>query len=219
MKIPYPSHRTRVKICGFTRPDEARLAVMLGADAVGLVFHEPSPRHVTPDQARAIVEALPPFVTVVGLFVNAESIRVLDTIGRVRIDLLQFHGDEEPAYCERFGKPWIKALRVRPELDLPSVMSNYSGASGFLVDAWHPDAMGGTGHRFDWDLLPAGIANRLILAGGLAPDNVAEALSSVRPYALDVSSGVEAEKGIKDAAKMAAFLNEVYHFDYCSNHN
>jgi len=191
--------------------------VLLGADAIGLVFYPPSPRHVELDQARAIVAELPPFVTVVGLFVNAEPEQVRQTLNAVRVDLLQFHGDETSAYCGQFGKPWIKALRVQPHMELESEMNDHEGASGFLVDAWHPAAMGGTGHRFDWNLLPTGISHKLILAGGLTPDNVAEALSSVNPYALDVSSGVEAGKGIKDAAKMAAFLNEVYDFDYCSN--
>jgi phosphoribosylanthranilate isomerase len=191
--------------------------VLLGADAIGLVFYAPSPRHVELDQARAIVAELPPFVTVVGLFVNAEPEQVRQTLDAVRVDLLQFHGDETSAYCGQFGKPWIKALRVQPNMELESEMNDHEGASGFLVDAWHPAAMGGTGHRFDWNLLPTGISHKLILAGGLTPDNVAEALSSVNPYALDVSSGVEAGKGIKDAAKMAAFLNEVYDFDYRSN--
>ncbi|MFM2006353.1 MAG: hypothetical protein RLZZ09_2008 [Pseudomonadota bacterium] len=191
--------------------------MLLGADAIGLVFYAPSPRHVELDQARAIVAELPPFVTVVGLFVNAEPEQVRQTLDAVRVDLLQFHGDETSAYCGQFGKPWIKALRVQPNMELESEMNDHEGASGFLVDAWHPAAMGGTGHRFDWNLLPTGISHKLILAGGLTPDNVAEALSSVNPYALDVSSGVEAGKGIKDAAKMAAFLNEVYDFDYRSN--
>lgn len=193
--------------------------MLLGADAIGLVFYSPSPRHVELDQARAIAAELPPFVTVVGLFVDAEPNQVCKTLDALRIDLLQFHGDETPAYCRQFGKPWIKALRVRPDMDLESLMTDHEGASGFLLDAWHPVAMGGTGHRFDWNLLPAVIGQPLILAGGLAPENVTEALRSVRPYALDVSSGVEAGKGIKDAAKMAAFLNEVYDFDYRSNRN
>jgi len=190
---------------------------MLGGDAIGLVFYKPSPRHVEIDQAQAIVAVLPPFVTVVALFVDAEAAQIRQTLEAVRIDLLQFHGNESPEHCRQFGKPWIKALRVRPDTDLESLMRAHTGASGFLVDAWHPDAMGGTGHRFDWTLLPPGISNQLILAGGLTPENVTEALASVRPYALDVSSGVEAGKGIKDTAKMAAFLNEVYDFDYRSN--
>jgi phosphoribosylanthranilate isomerase len=190
------------------------MAALLGADAIGLVFYPPSPRHLEIDQARAIVAGLPPFVTVVGLFVDAESDVVSNVLNRVRIDLLQFHGDEDEAYCDGFGLPWIKALRMRPGLDLTAALDRYPQASGILVDAWHPGAQGGTGQRFDWNLLPSGITDRLILAGGLQVDNVAEALVKIRPYALDVSSGIESGKGIKDAGKMAAFLNEVHRFDY-----
>jgi phosphoribosylanthranilate isomerase len=216
-EAPYHSRRTRVKICGFSRPEDARLAVALGADALGLVFHDPSPRNVTAEQARRIVEGLPPFVTVVGLFVNAQRDRVDAVLNHVRIDLLQFHGDETQAECEGFGRPWIKALRMRPGLDLAAEVRDYPAASGFLVDAWHPDAMGGTGEAFDWSLLPASLAGGLILAGGLTPANVSAALTTVRPFAVDVSSGVEAGKGIKDAGKMADFLNEVQQFDYRAN--
>lgn len=217
-KIPYPFRRTRVKICGFTRPEDAQAAVRLGADAIGLVFYPPSPRHVEIDQARAIVAALPPFVTVVGLFVDEEPAQVRRVLEQVRIDLLQFHGDEEPDYCGGFGKPYIKALRMTPGLELATAMGAYDDASGFLLDAWHPDAKGGTGSRFDWKLIPTELAGSLILAGGLAPGNVAEAMQTARPYALDVSSGVEAEKGIKDADKMAAFLLEVHKIDYQHHH-
>ncbi len=212
-KIPYLFRRTRVKICGFTRPEDALAAVRLGADAIGLVFYPPSPRHVEIDRARAIVATLPPFVTVVGLFVDEAAVRVGRILERVRIDLLQFHGDEEPGYCGGFGKPYIKAIRMKPGLDLAEAMGVHGGASGFLVDAWHPEEKGGTGNRFDWNLIPEASADGLILAGGLAPGNVGEALRIARPYALDVSSGVEAEKGIKDAGKMAAFLKEVHQFD------
>lgn len=214
MKIPYLSRKTRVKICGFTRPDDAVAAANLGADAIGLVFYPPSPRHVDVDRAQSIVAALPPFVTVVGLFVDEETAGVQRILERVHIDLIQFHGDEGPDYCAGFGKPYIKALRMRPGLDLPAAMKAHEGASGFLLDAWHPDAKGGTGSRFDWSLIPEDRAGSLILAGGLEPGNVGEALRTVRPYAVDVSSGVEAAKGIKDAGKMAAFLNEVQQFDY-----
>jgi len=212
-KIPYLFRRTRVKICGFTRPQDALAAVRLGADALGLVFYPPSPRHVGIEQARAIVAGLPPFVTVVALFVDAAAARVAEVLGAVRIDLLQFHGDEDAGYCGAFAKPYLKAIRMRPGLDLAGAMAQYREASGILLDAWHPDAQGGTGERFDWDLVPAESARTLTLAGGLAPGNVAEALRTVRPYALDVSSGVEAGKGIKDAAKMAAFIQAVHLFD------
>lgn len=214
MKIPYLSRRTRVKICGFTRPDDAVAAARLGADAIGLVFYPPSPRHVDLETARAITAALPPFVTVVGLFVDEVAAEVRRVLERVRIDLIQFHGDEAPGYCAGFGKPYIKALRMRPDLDLAAALADHEGASGFLLDAWHPDAKGGTGSRFDWKLIPEDEAGSLILAGGLEPGNVGEALSAVRPYAVDVSSGVEAGKGIKDAGKMAAFLKAVQLFDY-----
>lgn len=186
----------------------------MGADAIGLVFYPPSPRHVAVSLAAELVAALPPFVTVVGLFVDPEERQVRDVLDHVRIDLLQFHGDESASLCECFGKPWIKALRVRPDLDFSSVMAGYAGADGFLLDAWRPDAMGGTGHSFDWTLIPPDRADSVILAGGLTPANVTEALRAVRPYALDVSSGVESdEKGIKDLARMAAFLEEVHRFD------
>ena len=214
MKIPYPNGRTRVKICGFTRPGDALDAIRLGADAIGLVFYPPSPRNVSVAVARGITAVLPPFVTVVGLFVDEAEDRVREVLDAVRIDLLQFHGDEEPDYCAGFPRPYIKALRMKPGFDPAAAMAAHGNASGFLLDAWHPDAKGGTGARFDWSLIPQERAGSLILAGGLEPGNVAEALRSARPYALDVSSGVEAAKGIKDAGKMAAFLKQVQQFDY-----
>jgi len=189
-------------------------AISLGADAIGLVFYPPSPRNVDVDQARSLVGALPPFVTVVGLFVNESPARIRQILAAVRIDLLQFHGDESPAACESLGKPWIKALRMKPGLNVIEAMSAYCRASGYLVDAWHPDAAGGTGETFDWNRLPREMSSQLILAGGLTPENVGTAIEVVRPYALDVSSGVEAGKGIKDAVKMAAFINTVQRSDY-----
>jgi phosphoribosylanthranilate isomerase len=206
--------RTRVKICGFTRPEDALAAGRLGADAIGLVFYPPSPRHVSVEQAQAIVAALPPFVTVVGLFVDEEPERVREVISQVRVDVLQFHGDESPAYCEAFGRPYLKAIRMRPGTDLLEVAAEYRAASGLLLDADDPQAKGGTGKSFDWALIPPDCPLPVILAGGLRPDNVAEALRQVRPYALDVSSGVEVVKGVKDAGKMAAFLKEVHDFDH-----
>lgn len=206
--------RTRVKICGFTRPEDALAAANLGADAIGLVFYPPSPRNVDIEQARAIVEALPPFVTVVGLFVDEATEKVKEIARRVRIDLMQFHGDENPDYCAAFGKPHIKAIRMRPGTDLMKVASYYRSASGLLVDAYDPQAKGGTGLRFDWAMIPSECPLPVILAGGLKPENAGQALRQVRPYALDVSSGVEVAKGVKDVQKMAAFLKEVYEFDY-----
>ena len=214
MKIPHPWRRTRVKICGLTRPEDALSAVRLGADAIGLVFYPPSPRNVPVETARRIVTALPPFATVVGLFVDETPARIRGVLERVRIDLIQFHGDETPADCTTFGRPYIKALRMQPKLDLSRAMAKYEGASGFLLDAWHAETKGGTGRSFDWTLIPRGYAGSLILAGGLHAGNVAEALRTVRPYALDVSSGVEAANGIKDLNKMAAFLREVQIFDH-----
>ena len=206
--------RTRVKICGFTRPEDALAAARLGADAIGLVFYPPSPRHVTIEQARQIVAALPAFVTVVGLFVDEVPERVRAVLEAVPIDLLQFHGDEPPEYCERFNRPYIKAVRMKLGTDLVQVAVRYSQARGLLLDADDATAKGGTGQSFDWAMVPAECPLPIILAGGLRPDNVGEALTRVRPYALDVSSGVEAAKGIKSADKMAAFLNEVKEFDH-----
>lgn len=206
--------RTRVKICGLTRSGDAVAAAALGADAIGLVFYPPSPRNVDTEQARAIVAALPPFLTVVGLFVDETEARIRDVLAQVRIDLIQFHGDETPEHCESFGKPFIKAIRMRPGTDLTQVASKYRGASGLLLDADDPQAKGGTGARFDWSMVAPDCSLPVILAGGLKPENVGEALRRVRPYAVDVSSGVEAAKGIKDIGKMAAFLKEVYQFDH-----
>lgn len=208
--------RTRVKICGFTRPEDARAAALLGVDAIGLVFYPPSPRHVGLAQAQAIVAALPPFVTVVGLFVDEEPAFIREVLAQVRIDLLQFHGEESPAYCEFFGRAYIKAIRMRPGTDLAGVASDYRSASGLLLDADDSHAKGGTGTRFDWALIPPECPMPIILAGGLNPENAGAALRQVRPFGLDVSSGVEAAKGVKDKDKMAAFLKEVQDFDHCN---
>lgn len=214
--FPYPLHRTRVKICGLTRPQDAQAAVHLGADALGLVFYPPSPRAITVEQAREMVADLPPFVTVVALFVDEAPDRIRDILARVRVDLLQFHGDEAPETCASFAKPWIKALKVRPGVDLTAEARRYEGSSGLLLDAWHPDVHGGSGEAFDWALLNEDSIPDLVLAGGLHAGNLRQALETVRPYGLDVSSGVESAKGIKDHAKMAAFLQQVREFDYGS---
>jgi phosphoribosylanthranilate isomerase len=181
----------------------------LGADAIGLVFYPPSPRAVTTAQARGVVQALPPFVTLVGLFVDASESEVRDVLDRVPLDLLQFHGDETPQFCAGFCRPWIKAVRMRAGVDLWTERERYSGASALLLDAYQPGLPGGTGSGFDWDRIPAGMAGQIVLAGGLTPANVAQAVRQLRPYAVDVSGGVERAKGIKDAEKMAAFLEEV----------
>jgi phosphoribosylanthranilate isomerase len=198
--------RTRVKICGLTRQSDARAAAELGADAVGFVFYEPSPRWVQAEKARALAAVLPPFVTSVGLFVNAEPAWVRNVLERVPLDLLQFHGEESAEYCASFGRPWIKAVRMRPGTDLGVVRAEYGAASGLLLDTYDPSMVGGTGRRFDWDLVPADLAPHIVLAGGLDPENIADAVRRVRPYAVDVSGGVESDKGIKDPGKMAAFI-------------
>ena len=198
--------RTRIKICGFTRVDQLQEAAALGVDAVGLVFYEPSPRYVTVEQARSLCAALPPFVTAVGLFVDAPAEQVQAVLRQVPLTLLQFHGDETPAYCEQFALPYIKAVRVKPGLDLLQYATNFASARGLLLDAYVAGVPGGTGERFDWSLIPSVLPLPLILSGGLHAGNVAEAIRRVRPWAVDVSSGVEAAKGIKDAARITEFV-------------
>lgn len=201
--------RTRVKICGFTRAEDAREAALLGADAIGLVFYPPSPRHVNIDQALEITGALPAFTTTVALFVDEEEARIREILENVPIDCLQFHGDEPPEDCRKYRKRYIKAIRVRPGTDIAELARQYHDAAGLLLDAWHPDAKGGTGSLFDWNMIPEQCGLPIILAGGLNAENACAAVRTVKPYALDVSSGVEAAKGVKDAARMAAFLTEV----------
>jgi len=198
--------RTRIKICGITRVEDARAAVELGADAIGLVFYAPSPRNAGLDQARAIVAAIPPFVTIVGLFVDPAAEHVESVLRACSLGLLQFHGDEAPDFCGGFGLPYIKAARVRADADLVQYLSPYQAARGWLLDAYHDQLYGGTGESFDWKLIPRDLARPVILSGGLTPDNVGAAVRQVRPWAVDVSSGVETAKGIKDAARIAAFI-------------
>lgn len=204
--------RTRIKICGLTRAEDVVAAVDHGADAIGFVFYPPSPRAVSPGQAAELAALLPPFVTAVGLFVNPEPAFVSAVLARVPLQLLQFHGDEADADCARYGRPWIKAARMRPGVDLLQFSSLHPGARGILVDAF-VDGYGGGGQTFDWTLIPAGLGRPLILSGGLDPDNVGEAVRRLRPWAVDVSSGVERAKGVKDAAKIAAFIAGVRHAD------
>jgi phosphoribosylanthranilate isomerase len=201
--------RTRVKICGLTRPADAQVAAAAGVDAIGLVFYSRSPRAVDIAQARAVVSVLPPFVTSVGLFVDATQDFVDAVLAAVRLDLLQFHGDEAPDACDAYGRPWIKALRVRAGIDLMREADRYGHARALLLDAYRPGVPGGTGERFDWGLIPPELGPRIVLAGGLTPDNVAEAIGRVRPYAVDVSGGVESARGIKDHAKIDAFMQGV----------
>lgn len=199
----------RSKICGITRVDDALTAAKAGADAIGLVFYAKSPRAVDVRQAREIVAALPPFVTTVGLFVNASRCEINEILDAVPLDMLQFHGDETPAQCEGFHRPWFKALRVGNGEDIEAQVARYANASGILLDTFVSGVPGGTGERFDWSLIPAALAKPLILAGGLTSENVQQAIAQVRPYAVDVSGGVEASKGVKDASKVMAFVGRV----------
>jgi len=198
--------RTRIKICGITRAEDARVAAELGADAIGLVFYAPSPRNLSTDAARAIISAVPPSVTIVGLFVDPAQDLVEAVLQRCSLGLLQFHGDEAPEFCRRFRLPYVKAARVRADADLVQYLARYDDAQGWLLDAYHDRLYGGTGETFDWKLIPRDLDMPVILSGGLTPDNVGAAVRLVRPWAVDVSSGVEAAKGIKDAAKIAAFV-------------
>lgn len=197
--------RTRIKICGLTRSQHVTAAVESGADAIGLVFYPPSPRFVAPELAAELARFIPPFVTTVGLFVNPERAFVDKVRAQVPLQMLQFHGDEIQSECASFGLPWIKAARVRPGFDLLEFAAAYPAASGILLDAF-VEGYGGGGKVFDWSLIPSGFDGRLILSGGLDPSNVASAIARVRPWAVDVSSGVESAKGIKDAALIAAFV-------------
>ncbi|MEO9242387.1 phosphoribosylanthranilate isomerase [Pseudomonas inefficax] len=199
----------RSKICGITRIEDALAAAEAGADAIGFVFYAKSPRAVDVRQARAIIAELPPFVTTVGLFVNASRCELNEILEVVPLDLLQFHGDETPQDCEGCHRPWIKALRVRPGDDLEAACQLYAGARGILLDTYVPGVPGGTGEAFDWSLVPARLSKPIILAGGLSADNVGQAIAQVQPYAVDVSGGVEQAKGIKDAAKIEAFMRAV----------
>ncbi|MDP1634354.1 MAG: phosphoribosylanthranilate isomerase [Gallionellaceae bacterium] len=200
---------TRIKICGITREQDLHAAASSGADAFGLVFYEKSPRHVTLPQAVELAHAVPPFVTVVGLFVNPTVGYVREVLAKVPLDVLQFHGEETPEFCRQFGKPYLKAIRVKAGVDLVECAARYADAQGLLLDAFVEGTQGGTGESFDWALIPQNLPLPVILSGGLHAGNVAQAIKQVRPYAVDVSSGVEAAKGIKDAAKVAAFIKEV----------
>lgn len=200
---------TAIKICGITRVQDARAAACAGAHAIGLVFYRPSPRFIEPDAAARVIASLPPFVTSVGLFVDATAQAVRAALALAPVDLLQFHGSEPAGYCEQFGRPYIKAVRVRPETDLLEYAASHPNARGLLLDAFVAGTHGGTGTSFDWSLIPREMPLPVVLSGGLDPDNVTRAIAAVRPWAVDVSSGVESAKGIKDAAKIAAFVKGV----------
>jgi len=196
----------RVKICGITRLEDALFAVNAGADALGFVFYDKSPRHVTAAQAAIVCRALPPFITRVGLFVDASAEFVQKVLQTVPLDLLQFHGDETPAYCAQFDKAYIKAVRVHAATNLLKYAADFDAASGLLLDAYVKSVPGGTGVAFDWKLIPENLPKPIVLSGGLNPGNVSDAVKQTRPWAVDVSSGVESAKGIKDMQKVAQFI-------------
>mgnify|MGYP001453930392 FL=1 len=196
----------RIKICGITRPEDAEQALVLGADTVGCVFHAASARHVTAEIAQDIRVAVGDAGTLVGLFVDPTVDQVQAVLDRIELDVLQFHGEESPAFCEQFQRPYLKAVAMSPDVDLTAVNSAYCSARGLLLDSAHEGQFGGTGHRFDWEWIDAGLEKRLMLAGGLTADNVGDAIRQVRPAAVDVSSGVEKKKGIKDCDRMRAFI-------------
>lgn len=208
--------RTRLKICGITRPEDAVAVVRAGADAIGLVFYAPSPRAVDIATAKAVVAVIPAFVTVTALFVNPAADEVQKVLDGVRIDLIQFHGDEEDDFCSQFNRPYIKAIRVRQASDVVASCVRFPGALAVLLDSYKPGVPGGTGETFDWSLVPDELPKPIILAGGLTIANVASAIRQVRPFAVDVSGGVEADKGIKDPGKITAFVDEVYCVDQVS---
>ncbi|SDH42019.1 phosphoribosylanthranilate isomerase [Pseudomonas panipatensis] len=198
----------RIKICGITRVEDALAAAEAGADAIGLVFYAKSPRAVSVQQARAIVAALPPFVTSVGLFVDASRCELGEILDAVPLDMLQFHGNETAEACSGYHRPYLKALRVKPGDDIAARAAEYPGAAGILLDTYVEGVPGGTGAAFDWSLIPHDLRRPLVLAGGLHAGNVQQAIRQVRPYAVDVSGGVEASKGIKDAEKIRAFVRQ-----------
>lgn len=200
---------TRIKICGITRLEDALIAAEAGADAIGLVFYESSPRAVTINQAKLICEAIPPFITTVGLFVNADKKFVDAVLTEIPLNLLQFHGEEPASYCEQFNRPWLKALRVHANMSINAKIAPYANAQGILLDTYIAGVQGGTGKTFDWSIIPLSINKPLILAGGLTIDNVQLAIQKVKPYAVDISGGVEISKGIKDANKIKAFIKKV----------
>ncbi|MYH69458.1 MAG: phosphoribosylanthranilate isomerase [Gammaproteobacteria bacterium] len=204
---------TRIKICGITRSEDARAAVDAGAHALGFVFYRPSPRYIEPAAARDIISRLPPFASRVGLFVDPERSFVTAVLEAVPLDIIQFHGNEDPEFCGSFGKPYIKAVSIKPDIDLHQACRRYAGASALLLDSHSDTVPGGTGMSFDWSIIPPGLSRPVILAGGLTAANVRRAIEVCRPYAVDVSSGVELDKGIKDKGAMTEFIREVLDVD------
>lgn len=203
------SERTRIKICGIREAAHARVAAEAGADAVGLVFYRPSPRFVEAEEAARVVAALPPFVAAVGLFVNEKADEVRRVLSRVRLDLLQFHGEETPEYCTQFATPFVRAVRMEPATDLLEYARRFSAARALLLDAHVPGQPGGTGLTFDWATIPRDLPIPLILSGGLDAANVGRAMRAAKPWAVDVSSGVESGRGVKDPGKIIEFIRKV----------
>jgi phosphoribosylanthranilate isomerase len=206
------NQRTRIKICGVSQEADVEAAVEAGADAVGFVFHAASPRHVTAERAAALARTLPPWVTPVGLFVNAAAAEIAAVLAGVPALVLQFHGDETPAQCDAFGRPYLRAARMAPGFDLLDFSRRFSEAQGLLLDA-HVEGFGGGGKAFDWSLVPAGVPHPLVLSGGLRAENVVAGVQQVRPWAVDVSSGVESSRGVKDAAMIRRFCDAVREAD------
>jgi phosphoribosylanthranilate isomerase len=199
----------RVKVCGITRSEDAIAAIQCGVDAIGFVFWPHSTRYIDPESVRRIAEVIPPFICTVGVYVDPDAAWVEQTARAAKLNLLQFHGDESPEFCNQFSQPYIKAIRVKPDTDLLQYAQRYGAAKGLLLDTYAADMPGGTGHAFDWQLIPQQLSLPLILSGGLNPDNVARAIKQTQPWAVDVSSGVEASKGIKDEKKIIAFMQGV----------
>ena len=204
---------TAVKICGITRVEDGLAAARAGAHAIGLMFYPESPRCITPAKASEIIKSLPPFITTVGVFVNSTAEEVHSVLRLAPVELLQFQGDETPGFCRRFGRPYVKAVRVRPEMDLLQYARDYQDARALLLDAYVEGLRGGSGVAFDWSLIPRGLPLPVILSGGLTVENVTEAVRRVRPSAVDVSSGVESARGVKDAARISAFIKGVRNAD------
>ncbi|MFC2994556.1 phosphoribosylanthranilate isomerase [Acinetobacter sichuanensis] len=209
--------RTRAKICGITRIQDIQSAVQAGADAIGFVFFEPSPRYVSALQAQPLAQAIPPYVNIVGLFVNASAEEIAQVLKQVPLDIIQFHGDETPEQCQQIAqfnqRRWYKAIQIKPDMENSEIIATIwqyqqAGASAMLLDAWHPELKGGTGHSFDWSQFPK-LDIPLILAGGLNPDNVEDAIHTTQAYAVDVSGGIEAAKGIKDQQLIEKFMQGV----------
>ncbi len=216
------SARTRIKICGITRVDDAHAAIAAGVDAIGLVFYPRSPRCLDTESARSIVDQLPPLVTVVGVFMDQPIEQVREMADQASLDILQLHGDETPEQCRRYGRPYIKGVRMRDDVDLTAIAHAYSDCRGLLLDTFKPGIEGGTGEPFSWKRIPAKLTKPVILAGGLNPANVGEAIETVRPFAVDVSSGVEKAKGVKDSREIERLVSAVWaadrHYQYTNHH-